>query len=185
MRLATPEDIPALNALIATSARTLSRGFYTESQIDALVRYVFGVDSQLVHDRTYYVLARDTRFAACGGWSARRSMFGGDQAKAGADPLLDPTTESARIRAFFVHPDFARQGLGRALLAHCESEAQRAGFRTAELVATLPGVPMYRALGYRDVELIVHVLPDGTRVDFIRMLHSLDEGDRHDSTAVR
>ncbi len=185
VRLATREDIPALNALIASSARVLSRGYYSDEQIDALVQYVFGVDSQLVTDRSYYVIERNERFAACGGWSARRSIFGGDQAKSGDDSALDPGTESARIRAFFVHPEFARQGLGRALLSHCEGEARAAGFLTAELMSTLPGVPLYRALGYEDVEAVTYTMPNGTRVDFVRMSHSLRESAPQHTTHER
>jgi GNAT superfamily N-acetyltransferase len=181
VRLATTEDVPALNALIASSARVLSRGYYSEQQIDALVRFVFGVDSQLVEDRTYFLIERNGEIAACGGWSARRSIFGGDQAKSGVDAKLNPATESARIRAFFVHPDYARQGLGRALLAHCEAEARRAGFGTAELMSTLPGVPLYQALGYREVEPVSYTMPDGTRVDFVRMSHSLVDSEHRDT----
>jgi GNAT superfamily N-acetyltransferase len=115
------------------------------------------------------VVERDNRRVACGGWSARRTLFGGDQAKGTSDPMLDPATEAARIRAFFVHPDAARQGLGKRLLSHCEQEAMAAGFHRVELMATLPGVPLYRAAGYVDIEPVVHHLPDGVTVNFLRM----------------
>jgi GNAT superfamily N-acetyltransferase len=173
LRRAQAAEVGALNQLIGASARELSRGHYTPEQVDSLIRHVFGVDSRLIADGTYYVIERDGRPAACGGWSARRTLFGGDQAKGSSDPRLDPATDAARIRAFFVHPAAARQGLGRRLLAHCESEARAAGFRRAELMATLPGEPLYRAAGYAAVEPVTHTLPDGAVVRFVRMARTL------------
>jgi GNAT superfamily N-acetyltransferase len=169
IRRALLTEIPALNALIATSATVLSRGYYTPAQIESLIAHVFGVDTQLLTDGTYYVIERDGRLVACGGWSARRTLFGGDQAKHTSDPVLDPATDAARIRAFFVHPTYARQGLGRQLLVHCEAAARAAGFRRAELMATLPGEPLYRALGYEALESVIHDLPEGRSVEFVRM----------------
>lgn len=130
---------------------------------------MFGVDSQLLADGTYYVIEAGGTPLACGGWSGRQTLFGGDQAKGTEDQRLDPATDAARIRAFFVHPGSARQGLGRRLLAHCEDAARRAGFRRAELMATLPGVPFYREQGYEDIEPVLHRLPDGMTVRFVRM----------------
>ena len=169
IRAASLEDVAPLNALIALSAGVLSRGYYSPAEVQSLTRYVFGVDTQLVLDGTYYLVERDDMPVACGGWSARRTLFGGDQAKDAVDPRLDPATEAARIRAFFVHPAAARQGLGRRMLAHCEAAAAAAGFRRLELMATLPGEPFYRALGYGALETVVHPLPDGRRVRFVRM----------------
>ena len=173
VRPARPAEVPRLNALIALSATELSRGFYSPAQVEGLVNYVFGVDTQLLIDGTYFAVQRDADLVACGGWSGRETLFGGDQAKGDADPLLDPATEAARIRAFFVHPNCARQGLGRRLLVHCEDAARAAGFTRAELMATLPGEPLYRALGYAPIEPVSHRLPDGQVVDFVRMGRSL------------
>jgi GNAT superfamily N-acetyltransferase len=169
IRHALSADVPSLNALIAASATGLSRGYYRPAQVDALITHVFGVDTQLLRDRTYYVIDRNGELVACGGWSGRRTLFGGDQAKDDHDPMLDPRTEPARIRAFFVHPTAARQGLGRRLLEHCEAAARAAGFCRAELMATLPGEALYRALGYQALEPVEHHLPDGQTVDFVRM----------------
>lgn len=173
IRPARLSEIPALNALIRTSASELSAGYYTPRQIASLISEVFGVDTQLLLDGTYYVVEREGRLVACGGWSGRRTLFGGDQAKENSDPLLDPRTDAARIRAFFVHPASARQGIGRTLLAHCEAAASAAGFRRAELMATLPGVPLYRALGYEALEKVMHHMPDGESAGFVRMGRSL------------
>lgn len=169
IRRALLTEVPSLNALIVASATELSRGYYSQAQIESLITHVFGVDTQLLIDGTYYVIEREGRLVACGGWSGRRTLFGGDQAKNGNDRVLDPGSEAARIRAFFVDPAHARQGLGRALLQHCESAARAAGFRRAELMATLPGEPLYRALGYQAVEPVLHHMPDGQTVDFVRM----------------
>lgn len=169
IRAATLEDVSALNALIHESAAVLSTSFYSRAQIASLNRYVFGVDTQLVHDGTYFVCERDAQIAACGGWSARRTLFGGDQHKGASDPLLQAATDAARIRAFFVKPEFARQGLGRQLLMSCEQAARAAGFRRTELMATLPGVPLYRAMGYEPLEAVSQRLPDEVVVEFVRM----------------
>ena len=169
IRRALLTEVPSLNALIVASATELSRGYYSQAQIESLITHVFGVDTQLLIDGTYYVIEREGRLVACGGWSGRRTLFGGDQAKDRSDPVLDPATEAARIRAFFVDPTHARQGLGRALLQHCEGAARAAGFSRAELMATLPGEPLYRALGYLALEPVMHHMPDGRSVDFVRM----------------
>lgn len=169
LRVARHDDVPALRELIPLSARVLSRGHYTEKQIRGAVRYVFGVDTQLVEDGTYFVVEVGGRAVGCGGWSRRRTLYGGDQAKDGEDPLLDPATEAARIRAFFVHPDAARRGIGSQLMRACFEAARDAGFRRLELMATLPGVPLYEAFGFRPLEEVDAILPDGTRIGFVRM----------------
>ncbi|MFL5560659.1 MAG: GNAT family N-acetyltransferase [Gemmatimonadaceae bacterium] len=144
--------------------------------------HLFGVDSQLIADETYYVIERHGELAAAGGWSRRRTMYGGDQFKGSADPLLDPATEPARIRAFFVHPTHARQGLARALFRHCAAAAWSAGFCRLELVATLPGEPLYRALGFTAVEPVTARLPDGVELRCTRMTRPLDRGDASDAS---
>jgi GNAT superfamily N-acetyltransferase len=173
LRLATSADIPALQALITTSARGLSSGFYTPAQTDAAITHVFGVDTQLIADGTYFVIdGTDAALpspAAAGGWSARRTLFGGDQMKSETDPRLDPATEPARIRAFFVHPQWARRGLARQLYAACAQAAWDAGFRAFELMATAPGEPLYAALGFTVLEEVTVALPGGVAVPFRRM----------------
>src|SRR5688572_9664435 len=152
LRVATPADIVAIQALIASSVRALSAGIYSPAQIESAITHIFGVDSQLITDETYYVIVSGARIVAAGGWSARQTLYGGDQVKTGTDLTIDPATNPARIRAFFVHPDWARRGLARRIFAACEQAARARGFRRIELVATLPGVPLYRALGFMDVE---------------------------------
>ncbi len=175
LRLATEDDLPALRELIPLSARALSRGFYSPEQIESAIRFVFGPDSRLIADGTYFVAVEDGRLIACGGWSRRRTLYGGDQMKAADDPLLDPDTEPARIRAFFVHPGFARRGLGASILRACLEAARSAGFRRLELAATLPGVPLYEAFGFQTLERLESPLPDGVRLPIVRMERGLDE----------
>lgn len=175
IRLATAEDLPALRELIPLSARELSRGFYSPEQIESAIHFVFGPDSRLIEDRTYFVAETDGGLIACGGWSRRRTLYGGDQMKAEADPPLDPSTEAARIRAFFVHPAFARRGLGAAILRACMDAARAAGFRRLELAATLPGVPLYEAFGFEARERLDAPLPNGVLLPIIRMERGLDE----------
>ena len=169
LRLAEPADLPSLQALIAASARGLSHAHYTAGQVESLIRHVFGVDSQLIADHTYHVCEDHGELAAAGGWSRRRTMFGGDQMKGADDPLLDPASEPARVRAFFVHPDHARQGLGRRLLERCLADAGAAGFHRLTLVATLPGEPLYRAFGFEVTRRFVLELPDGNTVAMCEM----------------
>jgi GNAT superfamily N-acetyltransferase len=169
VRAARPDDIPAMEALIARSGIELSEGFYTKEQAQAVTRHVFGVDTQLVADQTYFLIERDGELVACGGWSKRSTLFGADRTKQGADPLLDPATEPARIRAFFVDPAAARQGLGRMLLRHCADAAAAGGFHTLELAATMPGVPLYLACGFEVVEPFEITLPGPIQVPLARM----------------
>jgi len=174
IRPATPDDVPALNVLIERSARELSRGFYDAREIESAIRHVFGVDTTLVNDRTYFVVEDGARLLGCGGWSRRRALYGGDQRPVGSvDAWLDPAIDAARIRAFFVAPEAARRGVGRVLLEACTVAAQQAGFGTLELMATLPGVPFYRTQGFVDVEPVTDVLPDGVALRFVRMRRAL------------
>lgn len=170
LRLATMDDIPELDALIPLAVRALSQGFYTDRQIDAAIRHVFGVDTQLVEDQTYFVAAKgDGPLVGCGGWSRRRGLYGGDKMKRGPDAPLDPATDAARIRAFYVHPDHARRGIASMLMRACIAAAGAAGFRRLELVATLPGEPLYRRFGFAVLERFVDTLPDSTPLPVVRM----------------
>jgi GNAT superfamily N-acetyltransferase len=169
IRLAYASDKPQLAALIRKSGIGLSAGFYSEEQAAAITREVFGVDSALVADGTYFAIEAGDTIVACGGWSKRATDFGGDQAKSGDDRLLDPATEPARIRAFFVDPDYARRGLGGMLLEHCTRAAARAGFTALELVSTMPGEPLYLHHGFTPLERIVLPLSGGVNVALTRM----------------
>src|SRR5262245_17519724 len=169
IRLATSADIPMLQYLIPASARALSRGYYSELQIESAIRYVFGVDSQLIADRTYYVAVDDETIVGCGGWSWRRTLYGGDQRPMGEGALLDPARDAARIRAFFVAGSHARQGIGARILATSEEAALNRGFCRVELMSTLPGVPFYRNCGFDEIEHVVDTLPDGTAIEFVLM----------------
>ena len=175
LRLACMDDLPILNALIEKSVRQLSVAYYTARQIESTLIYIFGVDTQLIADGTYFVAEMDDRIIGCGGWSKRRTLFGGDQMKLLEDSLLDPVSEAARIRAFFIDPDYTRRGIGKQIIEVCEEEASAAGFKWLELGATLPGEPMYRAVGYRAVERIEYVMPDGESIPIIRMEKTLEK----------
>jgi GNAT superfamily N-acetyltransferase len=163
------DDVPRMEALIALSGIELSAGFYTPEQAQAVTRHVFGVDTQLIEDGTYFIIERGGEALACGGWSKRATLFGADRTKTGPDRLLDPASEPGRIRAFFVHPSAARQGLGRMLMEHCQREAMAQGYLTLELAATMPGVPLYLASGFAVVEPFDIALPGGVSVPLARM----------------
>jgi GNAT superfamily N-acetyltransferase len=169
LRKATIEDVAALEVLIPQSVRGLQAAYYSQAQMEAAIGDVFGVDRQLIRDGTYFVAVHASGIVGCGGWSRRRTTHGSDRGRAGEDPPLDPAVDSARIRAFFVHPKWARRGIGRAILKRCEEELQRHGFRCAEMVATLAGEPLYAAFGYRVDERLQLPLDNGLTIEGVRM----------------
>jgi GNAT superfamily N-acetyltransferase len=175
LRLATPADVPALARLMTESVRGLSGAYYTSAQIRSALIHVFGPDTTLISDRTYFVAEVDGVMAGAGGWSRRRTLFGGDQMKSSEDPLLDPSTEPARIRAFFVHPAWARRGIGRRLFEQCLQDAAAEGFERLTLMSTLPGEPLYRSLGFEVIERLELALPDGVALPLARMERKIRE----------
>ncbi len=173
LRNATLDDQTDLRELIDRSARELGARDYSQQQIDGALRGAFAVDTQLIADGTYFVAEEDGSIIGCGGWSKRRTLFGGD---AGADrnySLLDSRIDAAKIRAFFVDPAHARKGIGRALLERCESEARTHGFSRCELMATLPGVRLYSAFGYVPGTPIHYELGEGLTIEFVPMSKSV------------
>jgi GNAT superfamily N-acetyltransferase len=172
IRLADFADVPALEALIAASARALGRGFYSEAETEAAIAHVFGVDSELIADGSYFVAERGGAILGCGGWSRRKTVFGSDRAATRDAGEIDPATEPARIRAFFVAPDAARRGVGAALLAACEAAAWAHGFRRTTLMATLPGEPFYERHGYRPDDPIYLNIAE-TTLRFVPMMKLL------------
>ena len=173
LRAAREADIPALAALIELSVRALLSRHYSAAQLDAALGPVFGVDAQLIRDGTYFAIERADEIIACGGWSKRRAVYGGDRHRAGDDAELDPAHDAARVRAFFVHPGWERRGLGRALLAASESAIRAAGFTRIELVATLAGEPLYAAHGYTATERSDAPMPGGLTLPVVRMTRIL------------
>jgi GNAT superfamily N-acetyltransferase len=169
LRKATHDDRPPLQLLIARSARGLGARDYRSEQIEGALQGAFGVDTQLIEDGTYFVVEADGKLVGCGGWSKRRTLFGGDAHGDRSAQELDPQTDAARIRAFFVDPDYARRGIGRALLERCESEARARGFRRFELMGTLPGVRLYQALGYVGSERVHYAVAPGVTIEFVPM----------------
>jgi GNAT superfamily N-acetyltransferase len=169
IRPAALEDISTLEVLIPESVRTLQAGSYTPEQIKGALGTVFGVDTQLIKDRTYFVAEIDAKIVACGGWSRRRTLFGSDSVAGKDDQWLDPAAEPARIRAFFVHPAWARRGIGSAIMRRCEEAAREMGFSRLELAATLVGVPLYRAHGFESLEQIDVPLSNGQTLPVVRM----------------
>lgn len=174
IRKATLEDRAAVGELIAESARGLSRGDYSARQIEAALGGVFGVDTNLIEDGTYFVAESDSGvLVGCGGWSKRKTLFGGDRYAVRDASVLDPRAEPAKIRAFFIHPSHARQGIARAILAACEREASAHGFRSLELMATLPGVRLYEACGYEAAGRVEHDIGEGVSIELVPMRKEL------------
>lgn len=173
IRKASLDDRAAIEQLIIESARRLSRDDYSSEQIEAAIKTVFGVDTNLILDGTYFVAESEGALLGCGGWSKRRTLFGGDKYAARDSSELDPNSEAAKIRAFFIHPNHSRQGIARAILATCENEAKACGFRSLELMATLPGLKFYRACGYEGNDRVACDLGDGVSIEFVPMKKEL------------
>lgn len=174
LRLATSEDVAALHELIDTSVRVLQRADYSAEQLEAALGTAYGVDTQLIADGTYYVVeaavgAGERVIVACGGWSMRKTLYGSDHGPYRDSGLLDPAHDAAKIRAFFVHPDWVRRGIATLILRTCEDAAYERGFRRFEMGATLTGVPMYAARGYVKGEEIDVPLPGGLSLRVVRM----------------
>jgi GNAT superfamily N-acetyltransferase len=176
-RPATEADVPQLRELIDLSVRRLQAGDYTPAQIEGALGHALGLDTQLVADRTYFIAeirdAGAVRIVACGGWSNRKTLFGSDGGPNRESALLDPKTDAAKIRAIFVHPEFARRGIGSLILKHCEDVAAAAGFTRLEMGSTLTGVPLYRLKGYVEREQINIPLPNGEVLPVVKMAKTL------------
>jgi GNAT superfamily N-acetyltransferase len=177
LRQAVSLDIPILEPLIDLSVRGLQAQDYTPAQIDLALRTVYGVDTQLIADGTYFVAeAEGTTIVGCGGWSKRRTLYGGDRFAGREDSLLDPQAEAAKIRAFFIHPQWARRGIGAMILQACEDAAVAAGFTRLEMGSTLTGVPFYRAKGYAELEHLEVPMPGGATLPIVRMAKTVTAG---------
>ena len=162
-------DREAIKRLIAESARHLSRQHYSDRQIETAIATVFGVDTDLIEDGTYLVAEESGVLVGCGGWSKRKTLYGGDQYTSRDAGYLDPATEFAKIRAFFIHPDHARKGIARAILARCEDEARAEGFRGLELMSTMPGIEFYKSCGFVPSGNFDLDLVDGVKLELMPM----------------
>jgi GNAT superfamily N-acetyltransferase len=175
-RLAVPADAPALSELMRASVLELFPRFYDERQTASAAVHVAHLDMRLIEDGTYFVHEARGEIVACGGWSRRNKLFTGRGAGDDDDRLLDPGTEPARVRAMFVRSDWTRRGLGRAILDACEAAARAEGFSALVLGATLPGEPLYRAFGFREVERFPVTMPDGVTIECVSMERPLSPG---------
>ena len=136
--------------MIEASVLGLQAFDYSPAQLERALQVVYGVDTQLIADGTYFVAESATEqnesgksaasaIVGCGGWSRRKTLYGGDQWAGREDALLDPARDAAKIRAFFVHPAWARRGIGGMILEACEAAAIEHGFHRLEMGATLTG----------------------------------------------
>jgi GNAT superfamily N-acetyltransferase len=168
-RLATEADLPVIRALMDIAIDEHLKAFLDPAQVE-LSKSIMGLDTQLIADRTYFLVEEGARLAGCGGWSRRATLYGGDHSTSQRNAaLLDIATDAARVRAMYTHPDFARRGVGRLILQLCEGAAREAGFRSVELMATMSGEPLYKAAGYQQIERIVAASRDGVEVPGVRM----------------
>ena len=167
-RLARMADAAVLKPLMDAAISELLKPFLSPEQVRASFA-VMGLDTQLIADGTYFVIEEDGAIAGCGGWSRRATLFGGDHSAGREARLLDPAIDAARVRAMYTHPAFTRRGIGRMVLGLCEAAAAREGFSRVELAATLAGLPLYRACGYREIEAFESDTPSGVKVPLVRM----------------
>ncbi|MGB7552795.1 MAG: GNAT family N-acetyltransferase [Candidatus Korobacteraceae bacterium] len=177
IRLATDEDIAILEQLIKDSVRVLQAPDYTVEQRETALRMVYGVDTQLIRDGAYFAVETEGKIVGCGGWSRRKTLYGGDHHASREDALLNPETDPARIRAFFVRPGAERRGIGSAILQASEAAAVAEGFKSFELRSTLTGVAFYRAHGYAEIDPIEVALTDGVILQVVRMAKAVVKTD--------
>jgi len=174
VRAAVAADVAAITEVIGASVRGLQAADYSAAQIEGALVTVFTVDSRLIADGTYLVVSEGERIVGCGGWSYRKTLYGGDhQVETIESSLLDPATDAAKIRAIFVHPDFARMGLGSLILKAAEDAAEAAGFRRFEMGSTLTGVRLYALKGYREVGTIAVPVGGGEEIEVVRMVKDI------------
>lgn len=173
-RLALASDAASISELMRASVLDLFPAFYDQRQTASAAVHVAHLDMQLIEDGTYFVHNDGEEIVACGGWSRRNKLYTGSGAGDDDHRLLDPETEPARVRAMFVRGDWTRRGLGRAILDSCERAAREEGFKTLALGATLPGEPLYRAFGFREVERFTVTMPDGVSVEAVAMERAID-----------
>lgn len=169
LRVARVEDLPLLKELIVASVRGLQTAEYSERQIEGALGTIYGTDRTMISDGTFFVLEDGAKIVGCGGWSRRRTAFGSDDSPVKDDSLLDPQTDAAKIRGFFVHPSWVRQGLGTRILLACEQAARMAGFTRFELVSTLTGVALYSQHAYIEIERVTLTLPNSQSYEAVRM----------------
>jgi GNAT superfamily N-acetyltransferase len=174
LRVATEADVDAMTEVMRTSVLELFPPFYDARQTASAAVYIAHVDAMLVADGTYFVQDLDGEIVGCGGWSRRGRLYVGSAGHEGDDRPLDPRAEAAHIRAMFVRPDWTRRGLGRAILQAGHDAARSAGFHRLDLGATLPGVALYRAFGFRETEPFVVTMPDGITLDAVAMERPID-----------
>ena len=169
LRVARLDDMPELNTLIAASVRGLQNSDYSQAQIEGAIGSVYGTDRTMIGAGTFFVVEDGLAIIGCGGWSRRRTAFGSDDSPVKDDSPLDPQSDPAKIRGFFISPSWARQGIGTRILLACEDAARNAGFSRFELVSTLTGVPLYRRNGYVEIERVTFTLPNSEPYTAVRM----------------
>jgi GNAT superfamily N-acetyltransferase len=172
-RTATFDDVYEITELIKISIRVLGAEFYDNKTIESALQGAFGVDTQLIKDKSYFVIENNGRIIACAGWSFRKTLFGSDSNNLRNPEKLNPATDAAKIRAFFIHPNYARQGLGKVLLDTCEKAAQKHGFSKTELMSTLSGIQFYTKNGYQGSDYIQHDMGNEHFIRFLPMYKNL------------
>ena len=177
LRTALLSDCSAIESLIASSARKLGATDYTSAQIEEALKTAFGLDTQLITDQTYFVVESGQQPVACGGWSFRETLFGNDTEQSRNPRWTDPSTGTAKIRAFFVDPGYSRMGIGSMIMQHCERQALQAGFRKLELVATLPGIKLYEKHGFVTGEPFLYPLGSELSIKFVPMCKKVSADD--------
>ena len=173
IRKAVLHDCQVIEELIKLSARGLSTNDYTPDQVEDALQGAFGVDTQLIKDGTYFVVEDEGVMIGCGGWSRRKTLFGGDKEGSRNPEELDPEIDPAKIRAFFVHPDWVRKGVGKMIFEKCESESRIYGFKSLELMSTLPGIKFYQSCGFKGGDYVEYKLPSGINITFLPMRKKL------------
>ena len=167
-RLANSEDIPAVKELMEQSISKLLGNYVNEEELEASFESM-GFDGQLILDKTYFLIDFEGILVGCGGWSNRKTLFGGNHTPNRSNDFLDPNHDAAKIRAMYTHPDWARKGIGTFILQLAEKEASNARFKRCELMATLSGIYLYKNRGYKIDEETFYKSKKGNSVKMFKM----------------
>ncbi|MES2676124.1 MAG: GNAT family N-acetyltransferase [Pseudomonadota bacterium] len=151
IRNAKTEDIENIREVIGSSARTLQIQYYKNSEIEAALELVNGIES-LIDSGTYFLAEYGNVIAGCGGVTVNSAE-----------------TKRAEIRGFFVAPKFSRKGIASQILAYCESHCLKMGIESLFLTSTLSGEPFYKNYGFIETERFDQALSNGQFFKLVKM----------------
>ena len=171
-RKAEIQDIPAIKELMDLSISKVLGKLTDKKELEASFESM-GLDTKLIEDNSYFLIFEADNLIGSGGYSIRKTLFGGNHTPNRSDDLLVPGKEPSKIRAMYTHPDWIRKGVGSMILELSENESKKLGFNKAELMATISGILLYQDRGYEVDKEIEYESRAGNKVRMYRMFKNL------------